>query len=94
VTDKLKPLRALVIEDCEDDHDLLLLKLREGGFEPATVRVETIPEVKDALGREEWQIIISDFDLPGFDGLRALDLVRACNAEVPFFLVSGRRSRR
>ena len=85
----LKPLRALVIEDCEDDHDLLVLKLRESGFEPAAVRVETIAEVEHALAREEWQIVISDFDLPGFDGLRALKVVRARDVDIPFFIVSG-----
>lgn len=84
-----KPLQALVIEDCEDDYDLLLLKLRQAGFEPMAIRVETLVEVEDALARQDWQIVISDFDLPGFDGLRALDLVRAHNADVPFFLVSG-----
>ncbi len=89
MTEPLRPLQALVIEDCEDDHDLLLLKLRQAGFAPAAARVETIAEVEDALARQEWQIVISDFDLPGFDGLRALDLVRARNAEIPFFLVSG-----
>jgi signal transduction histidine kinase len=89
VTHALEPLRSLIIEDCEDDHDLLLLKLRQSGFEPAARRVETIPDIKDALARQEWQIIFSDFNLPGFDGLRALDLVRARDPEVPFFIVSG-----
>ena len=82
------PLRVLVIEDCEDDHELLLLKLREAGFEPSALRVETIAEIDQALVGS-WQIVVSDFDLPGFDGLRALELVRARNAEVPFFIVSG-----
>src|SRR5579884_2862601 len=85
----MKTLRALVIEDCEDDYDLLLLKLRQAGFEPMAIRVETIAEVEEALARQDWQIVISDFDLPGFDGLRALDLVRAHNPDIPFFLVSG-----
>ena len=89
MTDELAPLRILVIEDCEDDYDLLLLKLKEARFQPLAVRVETIGEVEEALAHEEWQIVISDFDLPGFDGFRALNLVRARNAEIPFFLVSG-----
>jgi signal transduction histidine kinase len=89
VKDALRPLRALVIEDCEDDYDLLLLRLREAKFDASAIRVETVAEVQNALAREEWQIVISDFDLPGFDGLRALDLVRARHAETPFFIVSG-----
>ena len=85
----LKLLQALVIEDCEDDYQLLLLKLRQAGFEPAAVRVETLAEIEEALARQEWQIVISDFDLPGFDGLRVLQLVRGRSPEIPFFLVSG-----
>ncbi len=85
----LIPLRTLVVEDCEDDHDLLLLKLRQAGFEPSALRVETIAEIEGALTRNEWQMVFSDFDLPGFDGLRALKLVRAVDPEIPFFIVSG-----
>lgn len=86
---QLTPVRALIVEDCEDDHDLIVLSLRQAGFELSTVRVETVPEINEALAREEWQIVLSDFDLPGFDGLRALELVRAANSEIPFFIVSG-----
>jgi signal transduction histidine kinase len=89
VTDLLKGVRALIVEDCEDDYDLLLLKLREAGFDPMAVRVETTAEIKEALGQDDWQIVFSDFDLPGFDGLKVLEIVRAVNPEVPFFIVSG-----
>ena len=89
MAESLQPLRILVIEDCEDDHDLLLLNLREAGFEPSSLRVDTLPEIEQALRRQEWQIVFSDFDLPGFNGLLALHLVRSRNAEVPFFIVSG-----
>jgi signal transduction histidine kinase len=84
----LTPLRVLVIEDCLDDHELLVLKLREAGFAPAALRVDTIRELEDAL-LEPWQIVVSDFDLPGFNGLRALELVRQRNPQVPFLIVSG-----
>jgi hypothetical protein len=47
-----KRLRALVIEDCEDDCELLLLKLKESGFEPEAQRVESIAEVESALARQ------------------------------------------
>jgi signal transduction histidine kinase len=89
VSDVLTPLRVLVIEDCEDDYDLLLLKLKEARFQPSAVRVETIAGLEAALGGQGWQIVISDFDLPGFDGLLALNLIRARNPELPFFIVSG-----
>jgi signal transduction histidine kinase len=85
----LTPLRTLVIEDCKDDHDLLLLKLRHAGFEPDARCVDTIADIEEALKLDCWQMVFSDFDLPGFNGLRALALVRAVHAEIPFFIVSG-----
>lgn len=85
----LTPLRTLVVEDCEDDYDLLLLKLRQAGFEPNALRVETVAEIEGALTLNEWQMVFSDFDLPGFNGLCALKLVRAVDSEIPFFIVSG-----
>jgi signal transduction histidine kinase len=89
VVELITPVRVLVVEDCEDDYDLLVLKLRQTGFDPLAARVETIGEIKEALAQQEWQIVFSDFDLPGFDGLRALELVRTANSEIPFFIVSG-----
>ncbi len=89
MTDARIPLRLLIVEDCEDDFDLLLLALRGAGFEPNAVRVETITEVETALARGGWQVVFSDFDLPGFDGLRVLELVRTQDADIPFLIVSG-----
>src|SRR5581483_3684513 len=66
-----------------------MLKLREAGFAPHSLRVETVAEIREALLRDDWQIVFSDFDLPGFDGLLALEVVRQSNAEIPFFIVSG-----
>ena len=77
------------MEDCEDDYDLLVLKLRQAGLDPMVVRVDNLADIKEALLRNDWQIVFSDFDLPGFDGLRVLEMVRAANPDLPFFIVSG-----
>jgi signal transduction histidine kinase len=89
MADLLAPFRILIVEECEDDYDLLVLKLRQAGFEPSAFRVETVAEIQEALSRSEWDMVFSDFDLPGFNGLLALDLVRARNPDIPFFIVSG-----
>ncbi len=85
----LTPLRILVVEDCEDDYDLLILKLRGAGYDARATRVETLSEISAALPQTQWQMVFSDYDLPGFDGLRVLQMVRAHDPEMPFFLVSG-----
>jgi signal transduction histidine kinase len=82
-------LRSLVVEDCELDYNLLLVALERGGFAPSAQRVETREELEQALATSPWQIVISDFDLPGFDGLGALQVVRSHDPDLPFLMVSG-----
>jgi signal transduction histidine kinase len=82
-------VRVLIVEDCEDDYELLRLTLSQAGLDPIALRVETLAEIQESLARKDWQIVFSDFDLPGFDGLRVLELVRAADPELPFFIVSG-----
>ena len=83
------PLRVLIIEDSEDDKDLILLELRRGGYEPEYSRVETSKALKDALDSQIWDIILSDFLMPNFDGLSALDIVKSKDMDTPFILISG-----
>lgn len=83
-----EPLRVLLIEDNPDDAVLLQAALEEGGLAVAVTRVETEADLRDALTRA-WDVVISDYRLPRFDGLAALRLVRALDPDVPFILVSG-----
>jgi len=82
-------LRVLLVEDAEDDALLVLRHLRRGGFEPSHERVENAAEMAQALGSEAWDVVISDFNLPRFDGLSALALLRESGQDIPFILVSG-----
>ncbi len=82
------PLRVLHVEDSESDSALVLRELRKGGFDPIYERVETRPAFLDAL-RKEWDVIISDFSLPQYNGLVALVDARETGKDIPFILVSG-----
>lgn len=82
------PLRALVIEDQEDDALLLLNLLKRSGFSVTYERVDTLPELQNALSRE-WDIVFSDHAMPSMNGNQALTLVREHNPDVPFIFVSG-----
>ena len=84
-----KPLKILIVEDSEDDALLVLRELRRGGYEPVHERVETPEDMKAALDRDRWDIIVSDYILPRFSGLAALEIVIQTALDLPFIIVSG-----
>ena len=89
---KGRSIRLLHLEDSELDHALVLAHLRRGALVVAERRIETRADFQAAL-REPWDLVISDYHLPGFTGLEALQLLRqreqAGGGPVPFILVSG-----
>jgi len=84
-----KPLRAIFVEDSEDDCALLERELRKGGFTLQPLRVCTAAALESALADGDWDLVVSDHSMPGFTGLQALDIVRARNSDLPFIFVSG-----
>ncbi len=81
-------VRLLHLEDSEPDHALAMAQLRRSGLRVSARRVETRPDFEAAL-REPWDLVLSDFHVPGFGGLEALQLLRASGSALPFILVSG-----
>jgi signal transduction histidine kinase len=84
-----KPLRALLIEDCEADAELLLHELRDGGYEVAALRVDTAAGTRAALQAQTWDVVLSDYSMPAFSGPAALAIVREMGLDLPFMIVSG-----
>lgn len=87
-----RPFRLLHLEDSEPDHALALAYLVRAGLRVAALRIETRREFEAALD-ERWDVILSDYHLPGFTGLDALQLLRDRSGPggllLPFILVSG-----
>ncbi len=79
----------LMVEDSADDAALITRELRRGGYAPECRRVETRSEFNAALETDPWDVIVSDFALPGYGGLLALSDLRASGRDIPFILVSG-----
>jgi len=84
-----QPLRILLVEDSDDDAMLLLRHLKHGGYEIDHQRVESAEDLKAVLDRQRWDIVISDYAMPGFSGLDALRIVQGRGVDIPFILVSG-----
>jgi PAS domain S-box-containing protein len=82
-------LKALLIEDVEDDALLLVHQLREEGFNLFFERVDTADSLTKALTSQKWDLVLADYQMPSFDGLSALKITRAHDAELPFIVVSG-----
>jgi PAS domain S-box-containing protein len=83
------PLNVLLVEDSEDDAYLIIRELKNGGYAVEWERVESRQEMLAALDKHVWDIILSDFALPGFSGLDALELYRTKELDIPFIVISG-----
>jgi PAS domain S-box-containing protein len=83
------PLRVLIVEDSEDDAALIVRELSRGGYEPAFERVETPEAMSAALEAQTWDVVISDYKMPHFSGVAALQLLQEKGIDLPFILVSG-----
>lgn len=84
-----KPLRVLLVEDSENDAVLILAELQRHGYVPECERVEEATAFRDALNRAHWDCVLSDYALPRFGGLGALQLLQESGLDLPFIIVSG-----
>ncbi|MDC4206566.1 MAG: EAL domain-containing protein [Candidatus Manganitrophus sp.] len=82
-------IRVLIVEDSEEDAELLVRELTKGGYDPTVLVVDTAEKMNAALERNTWDIVFSDYSMPDFNGLRALELLRKNALDVPFIFVSG-----
>ncbi|MGB4501491.1 MAG: HD domain-containing phosphohydrolase [Dethiobacteria bacterium] len=82
-------IRVLIIEDSEDDTLLILRELRRGGYKPVYERVETESAMRAALASEEWELILSDYNMPYFSTSEALSILKESGIDLPFIIVSG-----
>lgn len=83
-------LRVLLIEDMPDDAELVRVELAQAGLAPEIRRVDTEVGMTDALAEQSFDVVLSDYNLPRFSAVDALQLLRAHSPDVPFILVSGR----
>ena len=84
-----KPLKLLLVEDSALDAELLCVELKNWGYDVDCTRVDTEASFIEALQTSRWDVILSDYKMPRFAGLRALTLCMEHGVTTPFIFVSG-----
>jgi diguanylate cyclase (GGDEF)-like protein len=82
-------LQLVMVEDTDADTELVARNLAKAGLDVDIHRVETEPDFVQALQEIGPDVILSDFSLPQFDGLRALEIAVVHAPDTPFIFVSG-----
>ncbi|MCJ7533374.1 MAG: PAS domain S-box protein, partial [Anaerolineales bacterium] len=84
-----KPLHVLIVEDSESDAAMVVHLLRKAGYDVHDQRVESAGQMQAALEKQAWDVVISDYHLPQFNGPAALALIQEACLDIPFIVVSG-----
>ncbi|MFP5477550.1 MAG: response regulator, partial [Gammaproteobacteria bacterium] len=82
-------LRVLMLEDSVFDTELLMQALLRAYPHAKVTTVRDESGYAEALRQERFELILSDFELPGYSGQQALELARSLTPQVPFVFVSG-----
>lgn len=84
-----KGIRILFVEDVDEDMELALRKIRKDGLVCTAMRVDTEAEFRQALIEYHPDIVIADYTMPVFDGLRAYEICHESNPFMPFIILTG-----
>lgn len=82
-------LRLLIVEDSEDDALLVVRELGRAGYDVTFERVDTPKAMASALAQRTWDLILSDYTMPHFSGIAALELLKETGLDIPFIIISG-----
>lgn len=85
----MKKLFILVVDDSVDDYKLVVRLLKQSGFDIISKRVDSAIEFESSLDEKKWQVILCDYIIPGFGGLKALNIYKEKNVDIPFIIITG-----
>ena len=72
-----------------EDTFFIVRELQRAGYQVDFERVETQAAMERALRRSAWDVVITDYQMPSFDGMSALEVFKICGMQAPFIIVSG-----
>src|SRR6185436_5806620 len=85
----MQPVSLVLVEDVPSEAEIAVRQLETGGFACTWKRVESEAVLRRTLAEFRPDVILSDFTLPGFDGLTALEVAQELTPETPFIFLSG-----
>lgn len=83
------PLRLLSLEDSPLDFELITEQLLAAGYDLKATRVETLSKFEEVLCNDNFDVILADYRLSGFDAFSALEIYKKVSPETPFICMSG-----
>ncbi|UZE97129.1 EAL domain-containing protein [Alkalimarinus alittae] len=82
-------LHILIIDDSEDDALLIIRALRKGGLKTEFLQVEGEESLRKALTMHDWDVVISDHNMPGLTSQDTIKIIKAITPDMPVIVVSG-----
>jgi len=82
-------LRVLLVEDSEDDAMLLKRELQRADYDPTILRVDCGPSMQYALKHQNWDVVVTDHNIPGFSSEEAIAIAVEIKPDIPVIIVSG-----
>ena len=85
----MQPVKLLVVEDMPTEAEIAIRQLESNGFSCTWSRVDSEAALRRGIEESRPDLVLSDFTLPGFDGISALEVVREVAPDIPFIFLSG-----
>jgi len=89
MADGTDPIRVLIADDSQADVELALLGLERAGIRAVADIVETAEEFRARLESGTYDVVLSDYRMPGWTGLDALRLIKEAGLDTPLILITG-----
>ncbi|MEK7435151.1 MAG: response regulator [Cyanobacteriota bacterium] len=84
-----KKIRILMVEDMKIDSDLIIMELIRGSLDFVSKIVDNEEDFTEEIDLFKPDIIFSDYNLPMFDGVTALEITKNICPDIPFIIISG-----
>ncbi len=85
---KERVIRALLVQNSDQEAQAILAALAAGGFSVISRRVETADQMRGALLGEDWNVVLSDLNLPAFGAIEALAILSTLGAKLPMIVAT------